>query len=151
MHWMRDRKLGAVLALSIGLNLFLLSMVAGRWIAERVPAMQAARNLQEVLAPLPPDKRGLIRSELRAVAPDIKADFDALRRARAAMAEEFVKPTLDGAAIERQFAEIRARTNALQAHLQNAFRRAGESLTQAERAAVLEVIRKRELAELPEF
>ncbi|MFM9889005.1 MAG: periplasmic heavy metal sensor [Burkholderiales bacterium] len=149
--WTRKRKLGALLALSIAMNLFLVSMIAGRWVAERVPVVQAARNLEEVLAPLPAEKRAVVRNELRAVAPQIKDDFAALAAARVAMAEEFAKPTLDSTAIERHFAEIRARTNAIQAHLQGAFRRAAELLTQAERTAVLAVIRKRELTELPEF
>lgn len=147
----REKKLGVLLAVSVAANLFLGSIIAGRWIGERSQSAQAAHALRELVAPLPVEKRAIVLKEVRAVMPQIRQSFEGLQAARAAMGAEFAKPTLDQPAIDRHFAEIRARTTAIQAQLQAAFGRAAASLTQAERSAVLEAIRRREPSQLPEI
>ncbi|MFN0301660.1 MAG: periplasmic heavy metal sensor [Burkholderiales bacterium] len=150
-RWDRERKLTLLLIVSIVANVFFASAIAGWWIGGRSQTLQAARNLNEVLSPLPEAKRALVLTELRAVLPDMKKDFAALQAARELMADAFSQPELDQANIDRQFAEIRARTAALQMLLQEAFRRAAGAMTQAERQAVLRAIERRELKALPDI
>lgn len=149
--WRQYNVLSVALLVSIALNLFFGGVVAGRIAGNLAQVHQAARNLDEVLAPLAPDRREIVRNELRAVLPEMRRDIEALNAARDSMAAAFAQTTLNEAAIEQTFVEIRARTNALQAHLQNAFHRAGKTLTVEERRAVLQVIRARELKAVPDM
>ncbi len=140
--WLTNPKvLGALLAVSLGANLFLGGWLAGRATGE---ASQAQRPLDAIVAPLPEDKRALVRKEVRSVMPGVRRDFQAMQAARAALAEELAKPELDQATIDRHFAEVQARTTAIQGALQQAFKRAAVSLTPEERRAVLEVVKRRE-------
>jgi uncharacterized membrane protein len=142
------RVLGVLLAASLGANLFLGGWLAGQLTGE---ATQARRNLDAIVAPLPEAKRALVRKEVRAAMPEVRRNFQAMQAARAALAEEFVKPDPDPAAIDRHFREVQARTTAIQADLQQAFKRAAVSLTPEERRAVIESLKRRPQRGLPEL
>jgi uncharacterized membrane protein len=137
------RWLGIGLAVSIALNLFLGGIVAGRLTGQATQTLQAKRHLDEVLEPLPEAKRAAFRRELRQVMPQIRRDLQSMRQARAALAEEFLQPQPDPAAIDRHFKEVQSRTTAMQEALQQAFKRAAADLTLEERRALIETARRR--------
>jgi uncharacterized membrane protein len=147
--WLANPKvLGVLLAASLGANLFLGGWLAGRLTGE---ATQGRRNLEAIVAPLPQDKRALVRKEVRGVMPEVRRNFQAMQAARAALAEELAKPELDQAAVDRHFGEVQARTTAIQSALQQAFKRAAVSLTPEERRAVIEALKRRPQRGLPEL
>jgi uncharacterized membrane protein len=149
MRWLSNPGvLGVLLAASLGANLFLGGWLAGRLTGE---TSQAKRNLDAIVAPLPEDKRALVRKEVRSAMPEVRRNFQAMQAARAALAEELVKPELDQAALDRHFREVQARTTAIQAGLQQAFKRAATSLTPEERRAVIEALKRRPRQALPEL
>lgn len=149
MRWLSNPKvLGVLLAASLGANVFFGGWLAGRLTGE---ASQAKRNLDAIVAPLPEDKRALVRKEVRSAMPEVRRNFQAMQAARAALAEELVKPDLDQAAIDRHFREVQTRTTAIQAGLQQAFKRAAVSLTPEERRAVIEALKRRPRQTLPEL
>ena len=151
--WLRSaRGLATLLAVSLAANLFLGGVLAGRFGAGMAQESQTRRSIQALLAPLPEAKRALVRAEFRAAAPELRRQFAALQAARAALAEELVKPAPEAAALERAFAEIRARTGAIQAAFQQALLRAAPSLTQEERRAMVQALARRARpGALPEF
>lgn len=63
----RRNWLGIALAVSITLNLFLGGLVAGRIGGKVMQGIQAQRNFDAALAPLPEVKREAVRRELRSV------------------------------------------------------------------------------------
>jgi uncharacterized membrane protein len=147
--WLTNpRVLGVLLAASLGANLFLGGWLAGRLTGE---ATQGQRNIEAMLAPLPQDKRALVRKELRAAMPQVRQHFKALQAARAAVAEELVKSEPDQVQLDRRFAEVRVQTTAIQAAFQQAFKRAAASLTPEERRAVIEALKRRPQRGLPEL
>jgi len=150
--WLTNPKvLGVLLAVSVAANLFLGGVIAGRVTGEAAQNLQAKRNVDAMLEPLPEDKRALVRKELRAAMPQVRQHFKALQAARAAVGEELAKAELDPAQLDRRFAEVQAQTTAIQAAFQQAFKRAAASLTPEERRAVLEVLKRRERRTLPEL
>lgn len=147
--WLTNpRVLGVLLAASLGANLFLGGWLAGRLTGE---ATQGQRNIEAMLAPLPQDKRALVRKELRAAMPQVRQHFKALQAARAAVAEELVKSEPDQVQLDRRFAEVQVQTTAIQAAFQQAFKRAAASLTPEERRAVIEALKRRPQRGLPEL
>ncbi len=149
MRWLSNpRVLGVLLAASLGANVFFGGWLAGRLTGE---ASQARRNLDAIVAPLPEDKRALVRKEVRSAMPEVRRNFRAMQAARAALADEFAKPEPDQAAIDRHFRDVQARTTAIQAGLQQAFKRAAVSLTPEERRAVIEALKRRSHPTLPEL
>jgi uncharacterized membrane protein len=149
MRWLSNpRVLGVLLAASLGANVFFGGWLAGRLTGE---VSQAKRNLDAIVAPLPEDKRALVRKELRAAMPQVRQHFKALQEARARVAEELVKPEPDPAQLDRRFAEVQAQTTAIQAAFQQAFKRAAVSLTPEERRAVIESLKRRPRQTLPEL
>jgi len=153
MRWLSNpRVLGVLLAASLGANLFLGGWLAGRLTGEATQGLQAKRNVDAMLAPLSQDKRALVRKELRAAMPQVRQHFKALQAARAALAEELVKPEPDQAQLDRRFAEVQAQTTAIQAAFQQAFKRAAVSLTPEERRAIVDALKRRARPQaLPEF
>ena len=144
MRWFADRRvLTVALLVSIALNLFLAGIVAGRLSGQATHALQAQRQLDELLAPLPEAKRALVRRELRQAMPEIRRDLQAAQQARAALADELGRPQPDAAAIDRQFSEVRARTTAMQEAFQQAFKRAALQLSTDERRALIEAAKQR--------
>jgi len=146
------RVLATLLAVSVAANLFLGGVLAGRFTGQAAQGLKAKGTFDVMLATLPEEKRALVRKELRAAMTQVQRDILALQAARAALAEELVKPELEPAALDRHFAEIRARSAAIRAAFQQAFKRAAASLSQEERRAMVEALAKRaRLGTLPEF
>ena len=149
--WLRSsRGLATLLVLSLAANLFLGGMLAGRFTGQAGQESQTRRSIQAMLAPLPDAKRELVRKEIRAAMPRVREQFAALQTARAALAEEMVKPTPDSAALERGFAEVQARTVAIGTALQQAMLRALPSLTQEDRRAMVQALARRQRAGAPQ-
>jgi len=132
--------LGALCAVSLAVNLFLGGVLAGRFTGE---AVQAKRNFDAILAPLPDAKRALVRKEFRSALVGVRRDNQAAQAARAELAAELAKPAPDPATLDRQFAELQRRTTAMQAAMQQAFKRAAMELTQEERQAVIDSLARR--------
>ena len=141
--WLRSaRGLVTLLAVSVAANLFLGGVLAGRYTGQAAQESPSRRGLQAILALVPEDKRPLVAKHFRAAAPELRRDFAALQAARAALAEELVKPAPDTAALERSFAEVRRLTTAVQAAYQEALLRVVPSLSQNERRAVVQALAK---------
>lgn len=149
-RWLADRRvLGGLLVLSVAINLFLAGIVAGRFAGDG--AEPARQVIASILEPLPADKRELVRRELRAAAPGVRRDFRAMQAARARLAEELLKTEPDAAQLDRHFAEVQARTTAIQGAMQQAFKRAAVSLSVEDRRAIVEALKQRRAKRLPEF
>jgi uncharacterized membrane protein len=143
--WLRSTPgLAALLAVSLALNLFLGGVLAGRFTGQATQESPTRRSIQAMLAPLPDDKRALVRKELAVEMPRVREQFAALQKARASLAEEIVRPAPDQAALESRFAEVRERTAGIGAALQQAIARALPSLTQEERRAMVQALAQRQ-------
>ena len=143
--WLRSgRGLATLLAVSLAANLFLGGVLTGRITGGITsPSTQDSatrRSIQAMLAPLPEDKRALVRKEIGVEMPRVREQVAALQKARAGLAEEMVKPTPEPAALQRGFAEVQANTAAIGSALQQAIVRALPALTQDERRAMVEAL-----------
>jgi uncharacterized membrane protein len=148
----RRNWIAIALAVSAALNLFLGGVVAGRIGGQAAQGVQAQRNLEAALAPLPEAKRDAVRREIRRVMPEVRRDQQAVQQARAAAAAELLRPQPDGAALDRHFREVQVRTTSMQHALQQAFKRAAADLTPEERRALIEASKRRApRAGLPEL
>jgi uncharacterized membrane protein len=134
------RGLAVLLVASLGANLFLGGLVAGRIAGEATQGSQTRRSIHAMLAPLPDVKRELVRREINAAMPQVRREFSALQKARAALMEELAKGRLDSAAIERGFADVRTHTAAIRTEIQQAMMRAMPALTQEERRALVQAL-----------
>ena len=134
------RGLAVLLVASLGVNLFLAGLVAGRITGEATQGSQTRRSIHAMLAPLPDIKRELVRREINAAMPQVRRQFSALQKARAALTEELAKDRLDSAAIERGFADVQTHTAAIRGELQQAMMRALPALTQEERRALVQAL-----------
>ncbi len=142
--WLRSPAgLATLLALSVAANLFLGGVLAGRITGQAAQESQIRQNIRAMLAPLPEAKRALVRKEIATEMPRVREQFAALQQARATLAEEMVRPTPDPAALQRDFADVQARTTAIGTALQQAMLRALPSLTQEERRAMMEALARR--------
>jgi uncharacterized membrane protein len=143
--WLQStRGLIVLLAASLGANLFLGGMVAGRVTGDAAQGSPTRRSIEAMLAPLPDPKRKLVRQEVNAALPRVREQLAALQKARAALAEEMVKPDLDGMALERGFAAVRLHTMQIGGELQQAIMRALPALTQDERRALVRALMRRQ-------
>jgi uncharacterized membrane protein len=97
-----------------------------------------------MLAPLPDAKRKLVRQEIGSAMPRVRERLAALRKARAALGEEMIKPTPDSGALERGFAAVRLHTTEIGGELQQAILRALPALTQEERRALVRALVRRQ-------
>jgi uncharacterized membrane protein len=138
-----NRGLAVLLVASLGANLFLGGMVAGRIAGDVTQGSQTRRSIQAMLAALPDAKRELVRGEINAVMPQVRQQLAALQKARAALAEEMVKPAPDSGALERGFAAVQVHTIAIGAELQRAMVRALPGLSQEERRALVRALARR--------
>jgi uncharacterized membrane protein len=75
--------------------------------------------------------------------PDVRRDQQALQQARAAAAEELLRPQPDDAALDRHFREVQVRTTSMQHALQQALKRAAADLTPEERRTLIEAAERR--------
>ena len=145
MAWLRStRGLTMLLIASLGANLFLGGMVAGRVTGELTRGSQTQRSIRTMLAPLPDAKRALVRREIDVALPQVRQQLAALQKARAALAEEMVKPAPDNGALERGFAAVQLHTTEIKAELQRAIVRALPGLTQDERRALVRALARRQ-------
>lgn len=151
MAWLGStRGLTVLLLLSLGANLFLGGLLAGRITGEAAHGSHTRRSIQAMLAALPAAKRELVRREIDAAMPQVRRAFAALQEARAALAEQLARSSLDVAAVERGFAEVQVHTDAIRAELQRAIMRALPALTEEERRALAQVLaRQRSGSALP--
>jgi uncharacterized membrane protein len=138
------RGLAALLVVSLAANLFLGGVLAGRFTGQVAQESQTRRSIQAMLAPLPEAKRELVRKEIGVAMPRVRMHFAALQEARAALAEEMVKPAPDGVALERGFSAVQAHTTAIGTELQRAIVRAMPALTQDERRALVQALATRQ-------
>ena len=138
------RGLAILLVMSLAANLFFGGLLAGRVTGQVTQDSQTRRSIQAMLAPLPEAKRELVRKEIGTVMPQVRRQFVALQKARAALAEEIVKPTPDSVALERGFAAVQAHTTAIGTELQQAMVRALPALTQDERRALVQALARRQ-------
>ncbi len=142
--WLRStRGLAMLLAASLGANLFLGGMVAGRITGDATRGSPTRRSIEAMLAPLPDAKRRLVRQEINGAMPRVREQLAALQKARVALAEEMVKPALDSGALERGFAAVQSHTMEIGTELQRAVMRALPSLTQEERRALVQALARR--------
>jgi uncharacterized membrane protein len=132
-----------LLVASLGANLFLGGMLAGRITGDLTQGSQTQRSIRAMLAPLPEAKRELVRREIDASMPQVRQQLAALQKARAALAEELVKPTPDSGALERGFAAVQFHSMEIGAELQRAMMRALPGLTQEERRALVRALVQR--------
>ncbi|NBQ81569.1 MAG: periplasmic heavy metal sensor [Betaproteobacteria bacterium] len=131
------------LVASVALNLFLCGVFAGRIGSQLTQGVRAQRNVEAALAPLPEAKRNVVIRELRRVMPEVRRDQQAVQQARAAAAEELLRPQPDSAALDRHFREVQVRTTSMQNTLQQALKRAAADLTPEERRALIEAANRR--------
>ncbi len=145
MAWLRStRGVTVLLAASLGANLFLGGMVAGRIAGDVTQGSPTRRSIEAMLAPLPDAKRKLVRQEINGAMPRVRERLAALQKARAGLAEEMVKPAPDGGVLERDFAAVRRHTMEIGAELQRAIMRALPALTQEERRALVRALVRRQ-------
>lgn len=115
----------AGLIVSLGLNLFFGAMILGRhfhqprgeMFAERaVPGADRPlrRIAQRMFASLPDDQRPILESAFAAQRPKLAAASQAAREAREKVRVILNADTLDPAALDRAFADLRARTEEVQ-------------------------------------
>jgi len=133
-----------LLAASLGINLFLGGMVAGRITGDVTQGSPTRRSIEAMLAPLSDAKRKLVRQEINGAMPKVREQLALLQKARAALAEEMVKPALDSGALERGFAAVQLHTTEIGAELQRAMMRALPSLTQEERRTLVQALARRQ-------
>jgi uncharacterized membrane protein len=145
MAWLRStRGLTLLLVASLGANLFLGGMVAGRITVDATQGSPTRRSIEAMLAPLSEAKRKLVRQELKSAMPRVRQQLAALQKVRTGVAEEMVKPTPDSAALERGFEAVQLHTKEVQGELQRAIMRALPALTQEERRALVRALALRQ-------
>ena len=143
--WLLSRRgLAVLLVVSVAANLFFAGMLAGRFTGQVTQESPTRRSIQAMLAPLPADKRELVRREIGIALPQVRAQFATLQKARAALAEEMTRPTVDDAAVRGSFEAVQASTLSIRAELQAALQRALPGLTQDERRALVQALLRRE-------
>lgn len=130
----------AGLIVSLGLNLFLGSMIFGRhffrphgdMFAERaVPAADRPlrRIAQRMFASIPDDQRPILESAFAEQRPNLSAASQAARDAREKVRVALGTEPLDQAALDRAFAELRDRTEEVQKVMHTAIGSAAAKMT----------------------
>ena len=143
--WLGSRRgLTTLLVVSLAANLFFGGVLAGRLTGQAAQESQTRRSIQAMLAPLPEARRQLVREQLATAMPQVRAEFAALQKARAALAQEMVAPIVDSAALEARFAAVQAHTTAIGSALQRAIIRTLPELSQDERRAMVEALARRQ-------
>jgi uncharacterized membrane protein len=120
------------LIVSLGLNLFLGSLIVGRWFSgphhrpppyartERAPGAEANRILQRMASALPHEHRAGFESVLDRHRDRLSRAAVEAREARDQVRQALRKEPFDRAELERAFETLRARNNALQQEIQTA-------------------------------
>jgi uncharacterized membrane protein len=121
-----------LLIVSLGLNLFLGGLMAGRWFAgphhrqspmaaaERGPAGEPNRILQRMAASVPPEHRGAFEAAIAKHRDRIVQAASQSREAREQVRDALRQEPLDRTALDRAFENVRVRNMALQSEVQTA-------------------------------
>jgi uncharacterized membrane protein len=121
-----------VLIVSLGLNLFLGSLMIGRWLSgpphrpapfartERAPGAEANRFLERMASDLPREHRAGFEATFERHRERLGRAAGEARQARDHVREALRKEPFDRAELERAFEGLRARNNALQQEIQSA-------------------------------
>jgi uncharacterized membrane protein len=141
----RPRTLAVLLAVSLGLNLFLAGGIAGRFSAghrgEPGPSPMlglGGPGMDSGFRFIPREGREHMRSALRERRPGLRDEHEALRRLHREIADELRREAPDRALIERRFEEIRGKSLAIEQSLQAAFLDAALSMDPVERTRMLD-------------
>ena len=140
---MSPRMLKIACAVSVLLNIFLLSAVIGgaAWIQARRPA--ATGSIRVAGAQLPPEQRRIFREALRDARREMRPTIAAGRQAREDAATLLRAPTLDPAALIAALARVRAADDAVRAHVEERAVTVAATLSPADRALLANgIVRK---------
>jgi uncharacterized membrane protein len=138
-----------VLVVSLGLNLFLGGLMAGRWFSgpphrmaatqgERGPAGEPGRILQRMAQTLPPEHRPAFEAAIAKHRDRVAQAATQAREAREQVRDIMRKDPLDRAALDNAFEKVRMSNVALQTEIQT---------TIADAAAVLPASARHRLTE----
>lgn len=136
--------LGTALLLSLGLNLFMGGLIAGRGLSTRggVDLQMSPANLklgiQRVLEVLPPGDAEIMRGIFESERPDIRSRFVALNGARKAVGAALKAEPFDAAAFTAAYETMQARSQELQAAIHGVIEAAVPLLSAEGRAAIAE-------------
>jgi uncharacterized membrane protein len=120
-------------ALSLAGNLFTGGLILGRHVfQDKAPAAQQA--IRRFFQTVPKEARPVVRRHFRDHAGEILDHLRQIRQARAHVAEVMARPELDKAALADAFAQLRARTTALQVLAHGIMMQAVEELPAKDRA-----------------
>jgi uncharacterized membrane protein len=120
------------LIVSLGLNLFLGSLMIGRWFSgpphrpapfartERAPGAEANRFLERMASALPREHRAGFEATFERHRDGLARAAGEARKAREQVRGALRKEPFDRAELDRAFAALRARNNALQMEIQSA-------------------------------
>jgi len=146
----RPRTLAVLLAVSLGINLFLAGGVAGRLSARHhdgpppLPLLGlGGPGMESGFRFIPREGREHMRDVLHERRPELRAEHKALRELHRAIATELAKATPDRALIEGKFGEIRGKTLKIEESMQAAFLDAALAMDPAARQRMLEAMRER--------
>ena len=134
----KPRTLGVLLALAIGLNLFLAGILAGRFGADQLRPPPFARGFEHSMRFIPEHQRTEMRRHMHAMMPKIKQQTRAIKQLHEQLAAELMKPTPDRATLEKQLQDIGAQAQSMQQALHEAFLDSALKLPPQERRAMLD-------------
>jgi uncharacterized membrane protein len=106
--------LGIVLLASLATNLLIAGFVGARLFGPPRPGGEIERIVAIGVQAFPPEIRDVIEQDARAQRDQMKSLFDAARDARRKMFEAMRADPFDPAALDAAYADVRAKTNALQ-------------------------------------
>ena len=140
---MGRRWLLIALAVSVGLNLFLLGVGATVWAQrQRLTTPPAPASVMRAAEQLDPADRAAFRKMLRREGRRISPDLKAARAARRDAARKLAEPTYDSPAAAADLATARAAEARARAQLETAVLQFAEGLDQTERAALARAVKR---------
>jgi uncharacterized membrane protein len=140
---MGRRWLLVALAVSVGLNLFLLGVGATVWTQrQRLASPPAPASVMKAAEQLDPADRAAFRKLLRREGRRISPDLKAARAARRDAARKLADATYDRAAVAADLATARAAEARARAQLETAVLQFAEGLDQTERAALARAVKR---------
>jgi uncharacterized membrane protein len=140
---MGRRWLLVALAVSVGLNLFLLGIGAAVWSErQRAALAQTPASVLQAAEQLAPGHRAAFRKLLRREGKRIAPDLRSARAARRDAARRLAEPNYDRAAVAADLAAARAAEGRARAHLETAVIEFAQDLDQAERATLAKALKR---------
>jgi uncharacterized membrane protein len=141
----RRRWLGLALVLSLAVNLFLVGILAGGWLA-RGPAAgfdpaAGPASIPHMIRALPPTARDAALERFAERRRALRGQMTALRRARQSVYEALTAEAFDRAALEAALGDLREQVAALQAGLHEAIVAVAERLEAEDRREMAETLR----------